>query len=336
MINIIRLLIGDTLLRNLMKILISGGAGYLGSYMIDYMLSYLWGTPLEITVLDNLMYKQDGLVPLCGKYGDRLSFVYGDVRDTPLLEKWAEWADVIIPLAALVGMPICERDKKGAYDINYKHVNDLACHCYNKPQKKLIFPQTNSGYGLGQGELQCTEETPLTPISTYGITKCSAEASVLSVGGVAFRLATVFGVSPRMRLDLLVNDFTYKAVTDGYIVLFEKDFKRNYVHVKDVARAFCFAIEDYDRMRGQAYNLGLSSANLSKYELALKIKEQVPNFSIQVDDIRQDPDKRNYVVSNAKIERLGFSPEVSLEQGIKELINAYKIIAPVSKRYGNA
>ncbi len=316
-----------------MNILITGGAGYIGTAMIDFMFSQ--GYPeTRIRVIDNLMYKQDGLAALLGKYPN-LEFYYGDVRDPGLLTQHAEWSDVIIPLAAIVGMPACEMDKSGAKEINQFQIVQLAEYC-NRTGKKILYPNTNSGYGIGSGSLLCTEETPLTPISTYGKTKCAAEKAVLDSGGIAFRLATVFGVSPRMRLDLLVNDFTYKAVTDGYVVLFEKDFKRNYIHVRDVAHAFCHMIREYKKYQGQVFNVGLSSANLSKWELCQKIKEQVPCFSIQVDEISKDPDQRNYIVSNEKLERSGWQPQVTLEEGISELIRAYKVISRVSKRYANA
>lgn len=319
-----------------MNIYVSGGAGYIGTTFIDYVLSnpLALGNNVNITVYDNLMYKPDGAAYLLGKYKN-LKFINGDVRDTENLLKSVDGADVVIPLAALVGMPICEKDKNGAQAINADHVYHLAQHC-QKTGKKLVGVCTNSGYGTGQGTEYCTEESPLSPVSVYGITKCAGERHVLGAGGVSLRLATAFGVSPRMRLDLLVNDFTFKAVTDGYIVLFEKDFKRNYVHVRDIASAFCFAIKNYDIMKGQAYNLGLSDANLSKWELANKIKEHVPNFSIQVDDIREDPDKRNYIVSNEKIEKLGWKASVSLDEGIEELIRAYSVLSVCSRIYGNA
>lgn len=289
---------------------------------------------VNVRVLDNLYYKQDGIMSFPGRFNDKFDFVYGDVRDVGALKTHVDWADVVIPLAALVGMPICERDKSGAVEINQTQIVQLAEYCA-KNGKKIIYPNTNSGYGLGTGESHCTEETPLNPISTYGRTKCAAEKAVLANGGIAFRLATVFGVSPRMRLDLLVNDFTYKAVTDGYVVLFEKDFKRNYIHVRDVVKAFCHMIVNYNEYRGQVFNVGLSDANLSKWELCQKIKEQVPSFSVQVDEIRKDPDQRNYIVSNEKIEKTGWKPDVSLDDGIKELIKAYKIISKVSGKYSN-
>jgi nucleoside-diphosphate-sugar epimerase len=337
-----------------MNILITGGAGYIGSAMVDELLtggawkvfnrqqmcSFVPDPDIEydppnvnVTVIDNLMYKQDGLIPFC-RHHDRFTFINGDVRDQELLDKWCDWADVIIPLAALVGFPACERDKLYATQVNEQQIVNIATK-YGK-KKKVLYPNSNSGYGVGLGDLHCTEETSLTPISTYGKTKCAAERVVLDNGGVAFRLATVFGVSPRMRLDLLVNDFTYKAVTDGYIVLFEKDFKRNFIHVRDVVNAFFFMVRNYDKHQGQVFNLGLSDANLSKWELCQKIKKYVPNFSIQVDEIRKDPDQRNYIVSNEKIEKAGWKPKVSLDDGIKELLQAYKIITSVNKRYSNA
>ena len=290
----------------------------------------------NVTIIDNLMYKQDGLLHIFSSYSNYeydFNFVYGDVRDKPLLKKWVDWADCVIPLAAIVGFPACERDKSGAKEINHLAVQEIAE--YSKGNKLVIYPNTNSGYGLGQGESFCTEETPLQPISTYGVTKCAAEKAVLDNGGITLRLATVFGVWPRMRLDLLVNDFTFKAVTDGYIVLFEKDFKRNFIHVHDVVSAFLHMMTVYKSHQGQAFNVGLSSANLSKWELAQAIKKHVPNFSIQVDDIATDPDKRNYIVSNEKIEKTGWEPDVSLDMGIQDLIKAYQLLKNVSKKYAN-
>lgn len=313
-----------------MRVLVTGGAGYIGSVLTEELLR----GGHTVTVLDNLMYKQDGILHLFGKYPG-FNFIYGDVRDTNLLFKWLDWADCVIPLAAIVGFPACERDKQGAEAINQSAVHQIAYHVATACKKMVIYPNTNSGYGLGQGESFCTENTPLVPISTYGVTKCKAEKAVLDNGGIALRLATVFGVSPRMRLDLLVNDFTYKAVTDGYIVLFEKDFKRNFIHVRDVVNAFIFMMNNYDKHRGEAFNVGLSSANLSKWELAQTIKKHIPGFSIQVDDIATDPDKRNYVVSNEKIEKAGWQPLYDLDAGIKELIQAYGLLKNVAKKYAN-
>jgi nucleoside-diphosphate-sugar epimerase len=277
------------------------------------------------------MYKQDGMVSLCRF--PNLHFVYGDVRDQTLLGGLAERADVIIPLAAIVGFPACERDKQLATDVNHRQVLFLARQCWKEGQL-LLAPNTNSGYGSSGGE--CTEKSPLTPISHYGVTKCAAEKSIQDyTDGITFRLATVFGPSARIRLDLLVNDFTYKAATDGYIVLFEKNFKRNYVHVRDVASAFIFMMNNYDKFKKETFNVGLSDANLTKLELCEMIKKHIPNFSIQFDNIREDPDKRDYIVSNAKIEKTGWKAKISIDQGIQELLKAYKIIKPVSVRYGN-
>lgn len=311
-----------------MNILVTGGSGYIGNVLVKELLC----SNHNVTVIDNLMYKQDGLVSLCDY--PNFNFVYGDVRDQLLLGSLVEKAEVIIPLAAIVGFPSCERDKQLATDVNYRHIHFIAHNIRNG--QKIILPQTNSGYGVGiNGE--CTEESPLTPISHYGVTKCAAERVVKDyTDGIVLRLATVFGTSSRMRLDLLVNDFTYKAATDGYIVLFEKDFKRNYVHIKDVAKAFLFMMTNYDKFKKETFNLGLSHANLTKLELCEMIKKHIPNFSIQYDNIREDPDKRNYIVSNDKIEKAGYKAMIDIDTGIQELLKAYKIIKPVSVRYGNA
>jgi nucleoside-diphosphate-sugar epimerase len=303
-----------------MNVLVTGGAGYIGSTLVPMLLER--EDVDKVYVLDNLIFKQTSLFGYC--HHDKLDFVYGDVRNYSLLKFYLDKADVVFPLAAIVGAAACDLDPQMTKDVNLGHV-EFICRNFDK-NKSLVFPQTNSGYGLGQGDEFCTEESPLNPISLYGKTKCEAEKSVLDFGGIALRLATVFGVSPRMRLDLLVNDFTYKALSDGYIVLFEKHFKRNYIHVRDVAHAFLFMMDNYGKCKNNVYNLGLSSANLSKYELAMRIKEYVPGFSIQCDDIRQDPDKRNYIVSNEKIEKAGWLPTKSLDDGIKELKKAYKMI----------
>lgn len=328
------------------NVLITGGAGYLGTALVQKLIAAktTWsGTNMEykkenrwslsynkLTVYDNLMYKQVPLMNYC--YKDDFEFVYGDVRDDEKLRKQIEDADIIFPLAALVGAPACDKDPHAARAINTKHIETIMF--YKKPEAIVVYPNTNSGYGIGQKDIFCTEETPLNPISLYGVTKCLAEDKVLSGGGVSLRLATVFGVSQRMRLDLLVNDFTYKALTDKYIVLFEHAFKRNYIHVQDVALTFIFAAQNHSNMKGQAYNVGLSNANLSKLELAQAIAKYTP-FSIQLDDIAQDIDKRDYIVSNAKLEKLGWKPYYDLETGIQELIKAYKILIPSNKPYTN-
>jgi len=311
------------------KVLITGGAGYIGSTLVP-MLLHEQCILFKIIVIDNLMYDQTSLAAYAND--PNFKFVYGDVTDHEFLRKYVEWADYIIPLAGLVGMPACKKQPVVAEAVNTDHVIFCAEH-----GKRVIYPNTNSGYGIGLkgigGALYCTEETPLNPISEYGMSKVAAEDAVRENGGVAFRLATVFGYSPRMRMDLLVNDFVHRAVTDKFIVLFESHFKRNYIHVKDVCRAFLFAIDYFDEknMTREVYNLGLSSANLSKMELCLKIKECIPEFCILESDIHKDPDKRNYIVSNNKIESLGFSPIHTLDMGIKELINAYSILTKIKK-----
>lgn len=311
-----------------MNVLVTGGFGYIGSILTRELIKYGY----NVTVLDNLMYSQSVNLDLFGKeYSNKFNFINGDVRDFDLLNKLVDKNDFVIPLAAIVGFPACEKDKSLATRVNLDQICNI-CTIHNK---KVIYPNTNSGYGLGQGESECTEESPLSPISHYGRTKCEAEKYVINTGGISLRLATVFGVSPRMRLDLLVNDFVYKAHKDGYIVLFEKDFKRNYIHVNDVAWAFCYVMKKFDELKGNVFNVGLSSANLSKHELALKIKEYYPNFSIQIDEINTDPDKRDYVVSNKKIESIGWSPKYTLDDGIQELKNAYKLISSCDKNYRN-
>jgi nucleoside-diphosphate-sugar epimerase len=238
---------------------------------------------------------------------------------------------VIIPLAALVGAPLCKEDPVSATTLNRDAVRAIAAR--TSKNQMLVYPTTNSGYGVGQKDEFCTEETPLNPISLYGVTKMDAENAVLEKGGVSFRLATVFGISPRMRIDLLVNDFTWRAVTDRAVVIFEGHFKRNYIHLRDVVKGFLHGIDNYAIMGGQAYNLGLSAANLSKLELCAKIKEQVPNFVFLEAPIGEDPDKRDYIVSNAKLEATGWTPDVSLEDGISELIRGYRTLR--NSRYAN-
>jgi nucleoside-diphosphate-sugar epimerase len=310
------------------NILITGGAGYLGSVFVKNIMAQDWD---KVTVVDTLKFGQTPLTEYCCK--DNFNFILGDVTDQELMLPLIQEADVIVPFAAIVGFPACDADRDGATKINYKHVKFI---CDNKNKDtKVIYPNSNSGYGVGEKDVFCTEETPLNPISHYGVTKCLAEKEVIRVGGVVFRLATVFGVSPRMRIDLLVNDFTYKAYNDGYIVLFEHEFKRNYIHVQDVTNAFLHGIENYESMGGELYNVGLSDANLNKKQLCEIIKEQVPNFSINFDDINTDPDKRDYIVSNEKLEATGWAPKVSLADGVKELLKAYPILGRQLRAYTN-
>lgn len=300
------------------RILVTGGAGYLGSILVPALLA----RGSSVTVVDNFMYGQTSLLDCC--HDERLAIVRGDVRDERLLLPLLKKADVVMPLACLVGAPLCAQKPIEARSINLEAILMLLKNA--SPAQKFISPTTNSGYGTGQAGVLCTEDTPMNPISLYGVLKVELEKALLDAGAISLRLATVCGVSPRMRLDLLVNDFTYRAVTDRFIVLFEAHFKRNYIHVRDVARAFCHAIDHFDTMKGQPYNVGLSDANLSKLELCLEIKKQVPEFTIMEAPVGKDPDQRNYIVSNARIEATGYRPQVSIQRAIAELIQGYQII----------
>ena len=300
-----------------MKVLITGGAGYLGSTLTKHLLE----AGYSVTVLDNLMYDQVTLLHLFGN--PKFQFELGDVRDKKLLQELVGLNDVIIPLAAIVGMPACKANPELTVAVNYQQVADIVEVL--RDDQKLILPNTNSQYGSSDSII--TEESPFNPLSLYAKTKCDAENTMLAKGnGVSLRLATVFGVSPRMRTDLLVNDFVYKSVVDGYLVLFEAHFKRNYIHVQDIARTFQFIIENYDKCKGHAFNVGLSTANLSKLELAETIKKYIPSLVIKQDDFKEDFDKRNYIVSNEKLEALGWKPIYDLDYGIKQLMSAYKIV----------
>jgi len=302
-----------------MRILVTGGAGYIGSVLVPQLLE----EGHEVTVLDSFLYGQASLLECC--HSPRLSIVRGDARDRALVAAQLRRAEAILPLACLTGAPLCDRDPVGARSVNLDAVA-MVLELRSRDQW-VVFPNTNSGYGVGESGAHCTEESPLRPLSLYGRLKVEAEERVLAEPNtLAFRLATVFGVSPRMRLDLLVNDFTYRAVTDGFVVLFEADFKRNYLHVRDVARAFLHALAGFDRMKGRCYNVGLSDANLSKRELCEEIRKQVARFWWTEAAVGKDPDQRNYIVSNARIEATGFKPRVSLEAGIAELIKGYQVI----------
>lgn len=302
-----------------MNILVTGGAGYLGSVLCELLLDKGY----KVTAVDNLMYRQKSLFHLCNN--KNFNFVFGDVRDKSLMSKLIKNADVLLPLAAIVGAPACDLNPNLATTTNLDAIK-LLNHLRSKDQL-VVYPTTNSGYGVSSGDVFCTEETPLQPISLYGRTKSDAEAELLgSKNTIALRLATVFGMSPRMRLDLLVNDFVYKAFIDRYIVIFEKDFKRNYVHIRDVADCFIFCIESAKKMVGRPYNVGLDEANLSKEELAQKIKKFLPNFYIHFSEVGSDPDKRNYIVSNQRLKEAGFEAKRSLDEGIKELLRGYQMI----------
>ena len=301
------------------RVLVTGGAGYLGSILCEHLL----GAGCQVTVLDKLLYGQHSLFHLCAN--PRFEFVWGDARDEPVLQRLVKDADVIIPLAAIVGAPACNRDPWLARSVNLEAIQLL--NRLRSPQQLIIYPNTNSGYGTKSGEAFCTEETPLDPISLYGQTKVQAELELLnSPNTITLRLATVFGMSPRMRLDLLVNHFVYAAVTDGYVVIFEKDFKRNYVHIRDVADCFLYCITHADKMVGRPFNLGLEAANLSKEELALKVKEYVPKFYLHFAALGSDPDKRNYIVSNQRLREAGFEARRSLDEGIQELLKGYRLL----------
>ena len=303
-----------------MKVLITGGAGYLGSVIVGKLLN----AGDEVVVLDKLLFNQTSLLQYTSN--PNFKFIYGDVRNESLLEKLCKEADAIIPLAAIVGFPACAADPQLAKEINFKQIVNIVRFSKGK---KILYPNTNSGYGIAEGQTECTEESPLTPISVYGQTKCDAENFLrTSTDAITFRLATVFGVSPRMRTDLLVNDFTYKAITDKYIVVFERNFKRNFIHVEDVASAFLFMLYGYEFYKGEVFNVGLSSANLSKQELLEKIQSHVKDFAVSYNDYYEDPDKRDYIVSNAKIEETGWKPEWDLDRGIKQLIQGYQMIVP--------
>lgn len=305
-----------------MKILVTGGAGYLGSVIVERLLNVGY----EVIVLDKLLFNQTSLLHYTS--WPKFKFIYGDVRNESLLEKLCNEVDVIIPLAAIVGFPACAADPQLAKEVNFKQIVNIVKFTVGK-NKKILYPNTNSGYGIAEGQLECTEESPLTPISIYGQTKCDAENFLrTSTNAIIFRLATVFGVSPRMRTDLLVNDFVYKAITDKYIVVFEKSFKRNFIHVEDVASAFLFMLNHYEKYRGEIFNLGLSDANLSKQELLEKIQAHVKDFAVVYDDYYEDPDKRNYIVSNEKIEATGWLPQWNLDRGIEQLIQGYQMIVP--------
>ncbi|HOR75073.1 MAG: SDR family oxidoreductase [Kiritimatiellia bacterium] len=300
------------------RILVTGGAGYLGAILVPALLA----RGCAVTVVDNFMYGQTPLLDCCAD--DKLTIIRGDVRDERLMLPLLKKADVIMPLACLVGAPLCAQKPAEARAINLDAILLLLKNAAKS--QRFISPTTNSGYGVGQAGVFCTEETPMNPISLYGVLKVELEQALLAAGAVSLRLATVCGISPRMRLDLLVNDFTYRAVTDRFVVLFEAHFKRNYIHVRDVARAFLHALDHFDAMRGQPYNVGLSDANLSKLELCQEIQKQVPDFTIMEAPIGKDPDQRNYIVSNAKIEATGYRPQVSIQRAIAELIKGYQII----------
>jgi nucleoside-diphosphate-sugar epimerase len=299
------------------KVLITGGAGYLGSVLTEVLLN----NGYYVTVIDNLIYKQTSVAPFT--YNKNFNFILGDVTDTSLLKKLVEKNDIIIPLAAIVGMPACKLQPELTIKINYEQVKNITE--WTTKDQMILIPNTNSQYGSSTEII--TEDSPFKPLSLYAETKCDAEKSVLDSGnGIALRLATVFGMSYRMRTDLLVNDFVNKSVNDGYLVLFESHFIRNYIHIRDIANTFLFMIENYIKCNNNAYNVGLTSANCTKLELAQTIQKFIPDLVIVENNFKQDFDQRNYMVSNNKLESLGWSPKFTLEDGINELIKGYQLI----------
>jgi nucleoside-diphosphate-sugar epimerase len=303
-----------------MNVLVTGGAGYIGSTLCEYLLN----AGHKVTVLDSFLYSQDSL----NLYYHNKNFevVSLDVRDSEI-KKYVKKNDIIIPLAALVGASLCDYKKDETIQVNFESIKTIVDNL--SKDQIILYPTTNSGYGIGKGDKYCTEDTPLNPISLYGKTKIRAEEYVEKHQNSArFRLATVFGCSPRMRLDLLVNDFVFKSVKDKYIVLFEPNFKRNYIHVRDVCRVFMMAIDSFDKFQNETFNVGLSTANLSKLELCQKIKQHNNNFEISLNEFGKDVDKRDYIVSNQKIENKGFKAEFSLDHGIIELIKLFKFLIP--------
>ena len=308
------------------RILVTGGSGYIGSILVPALLE----KGFEVTVVDNLMYDQISLLDCCAD--PNFDFVKGDICDYTLMKEMLPKFDVVIPLAAIVGAPACKMNPTVTRLVNYEaHMNIVGS---TSASQRIIFPTTNSGYGIGEKDKFCTEESPLRPLSEYGRDKVEIEKALLDKGNaVTFRLATVFGISPKMRIDLLVNDFTYRAYKDRSIILFEEHFRRNFIHVRDVAKAFLFGIDNYDRMKGEPFNVGLSSANLTKRQLCEKIREHVPEFYIYSAPLGEDPDKRDYLVSNEKIESLGWKPDHTLDDGIRELLKGYKMLRP--NRFAN-
>lgn len=302
-----------------MKILVTGAAGYIGSILVPELLK----NGYEVVAIDNFMYNQPSLLDCC--YDRKLTVIRGDARDKNLISKWLKETEVIFPLACFTGAPLCQKYPLEAKAIIVDAIK-MILNLRSKEQR-IIYPTTNSGYGIGQKSVFCTEETPLNPISLYGRLKVEAEKTLLDAGNcITLRLATAFGVSPRMRLDLLVNDFTYRAVTDRFIILFQAHFKRNYIHVRDVAKAFIHCLNNFENMKNEPYNVGLSDANLSKWELCEEIRKKIPEFYFIEAEVGEDLDKRDYIVNNEKLEKTGFNPNVSLQEGIAELMKGYQVI----------
>ena len=307
------------------KVLVTGGGGYLGSVLCPFLLQ----NGYEVVVVENFMYRQTSLAECCAD--SKFTLVSGDCRDDDLLTRLVPEVDFIVPLAAIVGAPACDRNPDLAKDVNYKAVKKLLA--WTLAGKRIVYPMTNSGYGVG-GEASCDEDSPLNPVSLYGQTKVMAEQGVLRHGGVSLRFATLFGMSARMRLDLLVNDFCFRAMRDRFVVLFEANFRRNYLHVRDAASTIIWAIDHFEKMKGKPYNIGLPDANLTKWELCERIKTHVPDFYFAEASVGEDPDKRNYICDNSRILSTGWRPKYSLDDGIRELTKGYEILR--TPRWGNA
>tara|TARA_B100000767_G_scaffold265066_1_gene280708 strand:- start:886 stop:1818 length:933 start_codon:yes stop_codon:yes gene_type:complete len=299
------------------KILITGGAGYIGSILTTKLVDL----GHKVTVVDLLKYSSSSLNHLYSF--KNFNFIHADVQNGNVMKKLISKNEYIIPLAGLVGAPLCEKYKKEAVSVNYKVIKD--CVKYSK-NKKIIFLMSNSGYGVGEQNKFCTEDSPLNPISLYGKTKCDAEKEVIKAKNyVCFRLATVFGFSYRMRSDVMVNNFVFNALKDKKLKLFEPHFRRNFIHVRDVVDCILYTINNFKKMQNNIYNAGINSANITKLQLAQLIKKQIKDLKLSTIKGIKDPDQRNYFVSNDKLKKKGFTAKRNLNEGIKELIKGFNI-----------
>ena len=308
------------------NILVTGGAGYIGAMLVPELLKL----GHKVKVVDNFMFHQTSLNQCCSN--SNFTIINGDIRDKEFILQHYEDAEIIIPLAAYVGAPLCNKDKTGAQTVNHDAIIMMLEHL--KDEQIVLMPTTNSAYGSRNANNLWDETSPLNPIAKYAIDKVAIEKKLMErENSISFRLATVFGMSPKMRIDLLVNDFVYRAVNDKFVVLYEGHFKRNYIHVSDVVRVFIHGIDQFPKLKGKIFNVGLSDANISKFELCERIKLQIPNFVIMEAPMAADPDQRNYIVSNLKIESSGWKPKTNLDLGIQELIKGYVMLK--NSRYGN-
>ena len=300
------------------NILVTGGAGYIGNVLIRNLLK----KDFKVTVFDNFYYNQfNSILDLVSS--KNLNIIENDVRNTKDLLNQVKLNDIVIPLAGIVGAPACSRNEKLATEVNTVQIKEISKNL--SKDQIVILPVTNSGYGIGKEGIYCDEKSPLNPISHYGKTKVEAEKYIVDKNNfVSMRLATVFGVSGRMRTDLLVNDFVYKAYNEKSLILFESHFKRNYIHIQDISDAIIKILSDFNNFKNEIYNVGINEANLSKKELAYKIKDHLPDLEITEDEFAKDPDKRNYIVSNDKIYNKGWKPTKTLDDGIEELIKCYR------------